>query len=129
MTCVTRFGIRLAEAGCSEATIADLMGHSDPQLRDATLTRLTELSELRWKQCASATILPQNRISTTDRRTRLDYIADRPSRSNREGRTKFRSNEGNWSIAERSNGVGQEGAFLTICVYLPPAHLWQDCGR
>src|ERR1044072_6909993 len=25
------FGTRLAEAGCSEATIADLMGHSDPQ--------------------------------------------------------------------------------------------------
>src|SRR6185295_9900562 len=25
------FGTRLAEAGCSEATIASLMGHSDPQ--------------------------------------------------------------------------------------------------
>ncbi|HEV8189563.1 MAG TPA: tyrosine-type recombinase/integrase, partial [Pyrinomonadaceae bacterium] len=25
------FGTGLAEAGCSEATIADLMGHSDPQ--------------------------------------------------------------------------------------------------
>jgi hypothetical protein len=25
------FGTSLAEAGCSEATIADLMGHSDPQ--------------------------------------------------------------------------------------------------
>ena len=25
------FGTRLAEAGCREATIADLMGHSDPQ--------------------------------------------------------------------------------------------------
>jgi integrase len=25
------FGTRLAEAGCSEATIAELMGHSDPQ--------------------------------------------------------------------------------------------------
>lgn len=41
-------------------------------------------------------------------------MADRPSRLNREGQTKFRSNEGNWSIAERTNGVGHEGSFLTI---------------
>ena len=38
------------------------------------------------------------KILTTNRRTRLDFIADPPSPSNREGRTKFRSNEGNWSI-------------------------------
>jgi hypothetical protein len=54
---------------------------------------------------------------TTDRRTRLDDITDSHSRSNREGQTKFRSNEGNWSIAERTNGVGHEGAFLTIYVF------------
>jgi hypothetical protein len=114
MTCVTRFGIRLAEAGCSEATIADLMGHSDPQLRDATLTRLTELSELRWKQCASATILPQNRISTTDRRTRLDYIADRPSRSNREGGPNFGRIRIIGPLLNEPTPSRQEGALLTI---------------
>ena len=38
VTCVTflelrhTFGTRLAEAGFSEATIADLMGHADPQI-------------------------------------------------------------------------------------------------
>ena len=44
------FGTRLAEADCSEATIADLMGHSDPQPRDATLTRRIEQSEPRLKR-------------------------------------------------------------------------------
>jgi integrase len=35
------FGTRMAEAGCSEATIADLMGHSDP----ATTRRYTHATE------------------------------------------------------------------------------------
>jgi integrase len=42
-----RFGTRLAEAGCSEATIASLMGHSDPQ----TTRRYTHASD-RAKQAA-----------------------------------------------------------------------------
>jgi integrase len=57
------FGTRLAEAGCSEATIADLMGHTDPQ----TTRRYTHATD-RAKRAAveavrlrSATILPQNK--------------------------------------------------------------------
>jgi integrase len=60
------FGTRLAEAGFSKATIADLMGHSDPQ----TTRRYTHPTdrakrERRWRlgECqasGSATILPNN---------------------------------------------------------------------
>jgi hypothetical protein len=56
---------------------------------------------------------------------RLDYIADRPSRSTVKG-DQIRSNKRNWSIAERTNGVGQEGAFLTIHVF---TYHYFICGR
>ena len=41
------FGTRLAEAGSSEATIADLMGHSDPQ----TTRRYTHATEPVFAKC------------------------------------------------------------------------------
>jgi len=60
------FGTRLAEAGCSEATIAELMGHSDPQTTRRYTHGTDRLNELRWKPCASyatasATNLPQRK--------------------------------------------------------------------
>jgi integrase len=45
------FGTRLAEAECSEATIADLMGHSDPQ----TTRRYTHTTD-RAKRAAVKTV-------------------------------------------------------------------------
>src|SRR5437899_5404928 len=60
------FGTRLAEAGCSEATIASLMGHSDPQTTRLIHTPPIGLNRLRWKLCGScvmvsATTLPQRK--------------------------------------------------------------------
>jgi len=55
------FGTRLAEAGCSEATIADLMGRSDPQ----TTRRYTHATHRDRRAAVEAmrfcTILPQNK--------------------------------------------------------------------
>ena len=45
------FGTRLAEAGCSEATIAELMGHSDP----VTTRRYTHATD-RAKHAAVAAV-------------------------------------------------------------------------
>jgi len=58
------FGTRLAEAGCSEATIASLMGHSDPQPRADIHMPQIALKERLWKPCGCcgkmfATNLPQ----------------------------------------------------------------------
>jgi integrase len=57
------FGTKLAEAGCSEATIADLMGHSDPQTTRRYTHATDQAKRAAWKQldCAFATILPQNK--------------------------------------------------------------------
>jgi integrase len=49
------FGTRLAEAGCSEATIASLMGHTDP----ATTRRYTHATEKAKRIAVEATRVPR----------------------------------------------------------------------
>ncbi|HEX8722120.1 MAG TPA: tyrosine-type recombinase/integrase [Pyrinomonadaceae bacterium] len=50
------FGTRLAEAGCSEATIAELMGHTDPK----TTRRYTHATD-RAKHAAVEATRPRTR--------------------------------------------------------------------
>lgn len=52
------FGTRLAEAGCSEATIADLMGHSDPQ----TTRRYTHATDRAKRAAVEAVRLTSQRV-------------------------------------------------------------------
>jgi len=52
------FGTRLAEAGCSEATIADLMGHSDPQ----TTRRYTHATDRAKRAAVEAVRLTTQRV-------------------------------------------------------------------
>ena len=51
-------GTRLAEAGCSEATIADLMGHSDPQ----TTRRYTHATDRAKRAAVEAVRVSSERI-------------------------------------------------------------------
>src|SRR5689334_12959975 len=52
------FGTRLAEAGCSEATIADLMGHSDPQ----TTRRYTHATDRAKRAAVEAVRVARDRL-------------------------------------------------------------------
>ena len=52
------FGTRLAEAGCSEATIAELMGHSDPQ----TTRRYTQATDRAKRAAVEAVSLVRKEI-------------------------------------------------------------------
>jgi integrase len=52
------FGTRLAEAGCSEATIADLMGHSDPQ----TTRRYTHATDRAKRAAVEAVRIARDRL-------------------------------------------------------------------
>jgi integrase len=52
------FGTRLAEAGCSEATIADLMGHSDPQ----TTRRYTHATDRAKRAAVEAVRVARDRF-------------------------------------------------------------------
>jgi integrase len=52
------FGTRLAEAGCSEATIADLMGHSDPQ----TTRRYTHATDRAKRAAVEAVRIARDRV-------------------------------------------------------------------
>jgi integrase len=52
------FGTRLAEAGCSEATIADLMGHSDPQ----TTRRYTHATDRAKRAAVEAVRIGRDRL-------------------------------------------------------------------
>jgi hypothetical protein len=55
------FGTRLAERVAVRRRLLILWDILIRKPRGAIHTRLTELSELRWKQCAFATVLPQNK--------------------------------------------------------------------
>jgi integrase len=57
------FGTRLAEAGCSEATIADLMGHSDPQ----TTRRYTHATDRAKRAAVEAVRLCHNPATKQER--------------------------------------------------------------
>src|SRR5215207_10489972 len=65
------FGTRLAEAGCSEATIADLMGHSDPQ----TTRRYTHATD-RAKRAAVEAVRVYHNPATKQERPPLQVAVN-----------------------------------------------------